>query len=310
MPTSPLLLELFQAAANDSRQAPKTRVEYAADWKAFVSWCAVQEREALPASTETLIDYLSDRLIAGAKVNSAARAMYAINDTHRKAGLAAPGVRKVADFLTGVRRLRCEQPDQKRPLDIDQVKRICSRLGSDPRHVRARAILTLGFFSALRRSNIVALNLEDVRFVPQGMLIRIRKEKQDQEGKGRTVGVATHTHPEICPTLAMQAYLQLRGGDPGPVFLPFEWDLRTVNKRLDPKRVGIIVKDAVKLIDLDPVHYAGHSMRSGFVTAAVLAGISEFVIASQTGHKSLENLRRYYRISDPFARNASALLGL
>jgi hypothetical protein len=48
--------------------------------------------------------------------------------------------------------------------------------------IRDRALLLVGFAAALRRSELVALRVEDVQFVAQGMLLTIDGSKTDQEG--------------------------------------------------------------------------------------------------------------------------------
>lgn len=80
--------------------------------------------------------------------------------------------------------------------------------------------------------------------------------------------------------------------------------------RLSANYVAILVKRAAAAIGLDPRRYGAHSLRAGFVTEAVERGVNEFAIAATTGHRSLANLRRYYRSEDPFRANACAALGL
>jgi integrase len=301
---------LLRVAANRSMLSENTRKSYAVDWSMFTRWCRSHSQSELPATSSTLITYLSERIANGGKVSSAVRAVSAVNRYHRSENCPVPGDRRVYEFLTGVRRLQRERPSQKHPLSVEDLKNICSRLGSDPRDVRARAILTLGFASALRRSNIVALNVEDVSFVAQGVTLRIAKEKTDQEGKGRIVGVVKGNCPDTCPVRALEQWLGLRGATTGPLFVAFDARLRPTEMRLAAPQVALAVKRGAVKLGFDWRDYGGHSLRSGFVTAAVLAGCNEFTIAEQTGHASLLMLRKYFRNADPFARNASAMLGL
>jgi hypothetical protein len=140
--------------------------------------------------------------------------------------------------------------------------------------------------------------------------MRIRKEKQDQEGQGRTIGVAAGECPETCPVAAVKAWLAIRGAITGPLFVTFSRQLKPTESRLDARHVARAVQETALSLGLDSSQYGGHSLRAGFVTAAVLGGASEFAIMEQTGHKSTVMVRRYYRNADPFARNASAMLGL
>ncbi len=81
-------------------------------------------------------------------------------------------------------------------------------------------------------------------------------------------------------------------------------------RRLETRTIGRVVKDAVQRIGLPPEDYSGHSLRSGFVTTAVEAGVREFLIADHTGHRSLSALRRYFRKRDLFQANACTMIGL
>jgi len=51
-------------------------------------------------------------------------------------------------------------------------------------------------------------------------------------------------------------------------------------------------------------------MRAGFVTEAAENGVSDTLIASHTGHRSIHSLRFYYRRRRLWAGNAAGLIGL
>lgn len=310
MPTPMDLTAIFRAAASDSVLAENTRKAYDLDWSLFTRWCAAHSAQEFPASSETLISYVSERIMAGGKVSSAVRAVTAINYRHRHEKASLPGNREVYRFLVGVRRLKSERPLQKHPVSTDDLRRMCARLSDDPRDIRARAVLVLGFASALRRSNIVALDVEDVAFAPEGLMLRIRKEKTDQEGKGRTVGVVKGECVDTCPVESVRRWLAIRAASSGPLFVSFNSRLEPTETRLCARQVALTVQRAARGIGLDWRDFGAHSLRAGFVTSAILAGAGEFLVAEQTGHRSLNTLRQYYRNAKPFARNASALLGL
>ena len=65
------------------------------------------------------------------------------------------------------------------------------------RGVRDRALLTLGFAGAFRRSELVALKLADLAFEPGGMRVHIRHSNTDQEGQGHEIAVlyGMNLHP-------------------------------------------------------------------------------------------------------------------
>ncbi len=84
--------------------------------------------------------------------------------------------------------------------------------------MRDRALLLVGFAGALRRSELVALDHEDVRFTKDGLVLRICSSKGDQEGEGADVGVARGSRPGTCPVRAVEAWLRRAGIKYGPVF--------------------------------------------------------------------------------------------
>ena len=55
--------------------------------------------------------------------------------------------------------------------------------------VRDRAILSFGMASAMRRSELVALDVADIQVEPRGVRVTMRRSKTDQTGKGATIGV-------------------------------------------------------------------------------------------------------------------------
>ena len=72
----------------------------------------------------------------------------------------------------------------------------------------------------------------------------------------------------------------------------------------------MVVKRAAQRAGLDPARYAGHSLRSGLATAAAAGGAPERAIMRQTGHRSVEMVRRYIRAGSLFQENAAAFVGL
>ena len=74
--------------------------------------------------------------------------------------------------------------------------------------------------------------------------------------------------------------------------------------------VARVVKKLVDRASLDASQYAGHSLRAGHATSAAIAGASERSIMNQTGHKSVQMVRRYIRDGNLFRENSAGKLGL
>jgi integrase len=71
-----------------------------------------------------------------------------------------------------------------------------------------------------------------------------------------------------------------------------------------------VTKKLAARAGLDPAKYAGHSLRAGDATAAATAGASERPIMKQTGHRSVQMVRRYIRDGSLFRENSAGKLEL
>jgi len=282
-----------------------------ADWRAFTAFTARVGLQSLPASAETVGLFVTARLADGRKPSTVTRQVAAIARIHREHGFPGPSTDQARAILRGARRLHPQAEEQMKPLTLADVRAIGMELARQdtPIALRDRAIVLVGFASALRSANLVALLLEDVEFVEEGVRLTIRKEKQDQEGKlRRWVGIPHGRHPENCPVAALRDWIARRGSFPGPLFTRF--DNQHVGQALQPERICQLVQAALRRIGRDPRGYGSHSMRAGFVTEAGLAGASDLLIATQTGHHDMQVLRRYFRRQDVFRSNVCGLLDL
>ena len=168
--------------------------------------------------------------------------------------------------------------------------------GDTPKAKRDRAILCLGFSGAFRRSELVALNVEDLAFGQDGLRIIIRRSKTDQEGAGRELLVPHGSR--IRPVEAVREWLDAAGIESGPVFRSISKSGRVSDGALGAKRVAILVQDCAKAIGRDPAEFGAHSLRAGFVTSAVEAGARIDKIKEVSRHRSTEVLLGYVRSAD------------
>jgi integrase len=84
------------------------------------------------------------------------------------------------------------------------------------RALRNRAIVLVGLASAMRRSELIALNVDDVEWREGGIIIHIRQSKGDQGGEGQQVGVMKRS--TACPVAALRAWLEAAAISEGPIF--------------------------------------------------------------------------------------------
>ncbi len=176
--------------------------------------------------------------------------------------------------------------------------------------VRDRAMVLLGFAGAFRRSELVALDVEDCTFGKDGLTITLRRSKTDQDGAGRKVGIPYGSNPDTCPVRTIQTWLEMAGIDSGPLFRSINRHGKVREGRLSGIDVSRVVKKLARRAGLDPAKYGGHSLRAGHATSAAIAGATERSIMKQTGHRSVQMVRRYIRDGSLFRENSAGKLGL
>ena len=166
------------------------------------------------------------------------------------------------------------------------------------------------FAGAFRRSELVALDFADLTFNRDGLIVTLRRSKTDQEGAGRKVGIPYGSNPDTCPVRAVQSWLEQASDTDGLAFRSVNRHGKVPPDGLAPLDVARIVKKLTQRAGLDPVKYAGHSLRAGHATSAAIAGASERSIMNQTGHRSVQMVRRYIRDGSLFRDNSAGKLGL
>jgi integrase len=154
------------------------------------------------------------------------------------------------------------------------------------------------------------LDVGDCGFGKDGLTVLLRRSKTDQSGEGRKIGIPYGSNPDTCPVRVLQDWLAQAGVADGPVFRPLNRHGQIQPERLTPGQVARIVKKLAERAGLDPAKYAGHSLRAGHATSAAVAGASERSIMNQTGHRSVQMVRRYIRDGNLFRENSGGKLGL
>lgn len=307
----PALLVTFEAElelAADFAKASKAKATidaYSSDFRIFDAWCRARGLSALPATPSTVCAFLAAQAGLGKRASTLGRRLAAIRYFHKLANETNPiGDETIKATLSGIRRTIGAAPLRKRAATSDIVLGMVGGKGRSLRELRDRAILLLGFAGAFRRSELVALNVDDVEETPEGVLVVLRRSKTDQEGIGRRVAIP---RGEIaCPVEALKFWLSAAGITEGAVFVRI-WNTRSqraTSRRLAARNVAAIVKAGAVKLGLEAASFGGHSLRSGLVTTAVKRGVNLMKICDQTGHKSLEMLRVYSRDAELFAGNA------
>lgn len=308
----PAALEtLAGKAANYARKtrAAATEKAYAKDWGDFESWCRMMRLDPLPATPATVGTYLTALVDRGLAVATLTRRLAAISTAHRLAGHRLDTHHPaIHDLLRGIRREHGVAQRRVTAATTEVVQAMVTTCDESLIGLRDRALLLLGFAAALRRSEIVALEVTDVAVVAEGLRLTVQRSKTDPEGAGAVIGVV-RTGSATCPVRAVQAWLEAVAITAGRVFRAVDRH-GNVGAALSDQSVALIVKRRAGAVGLDPKDFSGHSLRAGLATAAASQGVEERIIQRQTRHRSLTVLRSYIREGETFLGNASGRVGL
>lgn len=285
--------------------SPTTRRAYRSALAAFRAWCEREGLSPLPAAPETVARFLASEADAGLKVATLEQRAAAIRWAHEAAGYEAPTAAKaVRSTLAGIRRTVGVAPERKAPATAERLAAMVAHApAATLKGKRDRALLLFGFASAMRRSELVALEVRAVETTQRGLLVTVRRSKADQEGRGHVRAVPFGRSAETCPVRALRAWLEAAGITEGRVF-------RSVTRHgqvggsLSSRAVADVVKSYARAAGLDAEGFAGHSLRAGFVTSAAERGKAPDRIADHTGHASMAMVRTYTRRSDAFRDHA------
>lgn len=295
-------LEELAKQYRDTSLSDASRRAYRADWTVFESFCELYGARALPATSQTICAYISNCAEQGKNIHTIVRSLTSINKAHELAGF--PPVRDplVRATLRGIRRSLGSVPDKARAISYFEVLRMADSCEPSVLGVRDKAILLMGWCSALRRSELVALNIGDLEFSEKGVIVTIRRSKTDQEGEGSRIAIPFAAGP-LCAVKALERWIgRLYPQDKkpeSPLFLSIgsggrrRWYKKNHTGRLTPRMISIIVKKYAKIAGLPANRYSAHSLRRGLATEAGAAQIPERVIARHTRHRSVDVLRGY-----------------
>jgi len=278
-----------------------TRRAYQGDLADFLRWGGV-----VPCSPKTIAAYIANRAETHSP-HTITRRVVGISRAHVSQGFADPAKNDVVrTVLRGVRKTHVRSQRQVAPL-LKQDLLSLLPLMQGTKGIRDRALILLGFATALRRSELIALDVQDLSFVNEGLIVLLRKSKTDQMGEGRKIAVP-YGRTSACPVKAIEEWLEHAQITSGAIFRSVSKGGRIAEERLSAQTVAVVLKIYAQKAGLKASDVSGHSLRSGLVTSAAQVGASAYKIQQQTGHRSAEMLNRYIRDANLFENNAAGMV--
>ena len=289
-------LELETLSNLKNSKSPNTLRAYQSDYKDFSAFCIKNNFNTLPADPKILSLYLT-KLSQTSKFSTLKRRIASISVIHKIKGHYIDTKHPIIiENLLGIKRQKGSNQKAKKPILINDLKIIIDVIDKDAikenRKLRDKALILVGFAGGFRRSELVALELEDIEFVREGVKIFVRRSKTDQSGEGMTKAIPSFSNALYCPVIHLQNWIYELKNKKGKIF------------PISDKSVALIIKKYANLAGLDGDKYAGHSLRSGFATSTAESGAEERNIMAMTGHKTTQMVRRYIQEANLFKNNA------
>ncbi|WP_246685412.1 site-specific integrase [Methylobacterium sp. WL103] len=302
------IVQAYQRAS----KADATVRAYTSDARVFQDWCARYGFRSLPATPEAVAGFLVHEAEAGRSASTIGRRCAAIRYAHKLAKLPDPtedeGVRAA---LKGARRKVGVAPRQKAAATADILAALLMRTPDTMTGKRDRALLALGFAGAFRRSELVALDVADLREDAEGLRVMVRRSKVDQEGQGFEKAIPHGRF--IRPVALVREWLEAAGVTDGPVFRPISRSGNVRRRgsteaagteppepRLTTQAVADIIKRYCTAAGLDASTFGAHSLRAGYITSAAERGADLARIMDQSGHCDPRTVVGYIRRANAF----------
>ncbi|GJE14583.1 Tyrosine recombinase XerD [Methylobacterium longum] len=289
-------------AYQQASKADSTVRAYRSDVRVFQAWCERYGFRSLPASPEAVAGFLAHEAEAGRSASTIGRRLAAISYGHKLAKAADPtDDEDVRATMKGIRRRIGTAPTQKAAATVDVLQMLLARTPDILTGKRDRALLALGFAGAFRRSELVALDVEDLREDPEGLRVLVKRSKVDQEGRGFEKAIPHGRF--VRPVALVREWLDAARISAGPVFRPVS---RSGNVRqgdgvrLTDRSVANILQGYCAAAGLDASTFGAHSLRAGYITTAAERGADLARIMDQSGHRDPRTVVGYIRRANAF----------
>tara|TARA_B100000963_G_scaffold323577_1_gene308502 strand:- start:5368 stop:6321 length:954 start_codon:yes stop_codon:yes gene_type:complete len=289
-------------------KASNTLRAYKSDFKDFGIFCAKHGFSSMPTEPKVVSFYLT-HLSSNSKISTLRRRLVSIGVVHKLKGHYLDTKHPIIiENLMGIKRQKGSIQIGKKPILINHLKQIINVIDDQKiekiKKLRNRTLILIGFGGGFRRTELISIDYEDLDFVEEGVKITLRRSKTDQFGEGLIKGLPYFSNEKYCPVTSLKNWINLSKIKTGPIFRRFAKGPTLTGHRLTDQSVVLIIKDCLKTAGIENQNFSGHSLRSGFATAAAESGADERSIMAMTGHKTTQMVRRYIREANIFKNNA------
>jgi integrase len=286
---------------------------YRADWNHFLDWCESRGVSGLPATVQTVCDYLASMAETHARA-TIERRLVTIAQAHKIKGLPwVSGHPQIRATLRGMFRLHGRPQVKAAAIELDELRAMLAAMPKSTVGLRDRAILLLTFAGAMRRSEVARLRRRDLAIGNDGLRILVPRSKSDQTGEGHVLGIPRGLNKATCPVEALTRWLQAAPADDA-IFRRIRSDGTVLDSPLHPNSVGEIVKSYAALAGVAAAapneRISAHGLRAGCITSLYRRGVSDEAIMGHSRHRDLKTMRGYVRRGKLMTESPAKELGL
>jgi site-specific recombinase XerD len=218
-----------------------------------------------------------------------------LRESWRLGGMSSEDFSRASD-LDSVRGERLPRGRALGPGELAALMGACAA-DAGPAGARDAALLAVLYAGGLRRSEAVALNVED--YEPETGLLTIRA------GKGNKDRTCYATNGS---SLALADWLAVRGHQPGALFVGIDKAGRLSERRLSGQAIQVMLQKRARQAGV--ARLSPHDMRRSFISHLLDAGADISVVSKLAGHTNVGTTSRYDRRPEEAKRAAAELLHL
>lgn len=277
----------------EARRTPNTRRNYESDWRIFEEWAKGQGANTSEPRPALVGLFCAAQAQAGLSPSTIARRVSAIAYHYHERGLGIDTRHSsIKEVMRGIRNTHKNAKQPKKPITREILRSILHRNPLTRRQLRDNAVLLVGWTAAMRRSEIVGIDVEHLSFEDDGMIVNLAWSKTDESREGVEIVVPVHSDPDFCAVEAVRSWLSVAKIASGPVFRTISPQERVLDRRMSDRAVARLIK---RRIGDDAGDFSGHSLRAGLVTEALDNDIDAYEVMKFARHTKIETTKMYDR---------------
>jgi site-specific recombinase XerD len=282
--------------------APSTIRAYRADFTDFIGFCTDRDARALPTQPHLVVQYIAGLTETGRSSASIRRALCGLSAIHKLNRFNDPT--KDPDVALEMRRMHRKlgrSSSQAGSINADTLERLLLATDDSIRGIRDRALLLVAYDTLCRRSELVSLQIKDVKInIKNGIetsSILLRKSKTDQDSTGKWLHLSPRAH------LALIRWMKELPKEQEILFCGLNRSL-DISHQIGAGQINRIYKKIARkagLSDLEVEGISGHSMRVGAAQDLLNSGASMPIIMQRGRWSKTDTVMRYVENGNPMA---------